>query len=135
MSNSYNKEEVHLGIIRGEHYWSEAKHVISEEPMIIASKQKITFDQLPYLPRINYKTEYNLKQIINNWWNQHFTEPPLVTMEVNQLEICREYGFTGSWLCNIPKSAIVENEDIYKLKLLDKNNTPHYSKNLYHLSL
>ena len=119
-----NKEEAQIGIIRGEHHWSEAKKVISEEPLIVASKQKITLDQLPYLPRINYKTEYNLKQIINNWWDQHFTEPPLVTMDVNQLEICKNMVSQGLGYAIFPSLAIVEDADLYKLKLLNKDNTP-----------
>lgn len=119
-----NKEEAHIGIIRGEHYWSEAKKVISEVPLIVASKQKITLDQLPYLPRINYKTEYNLQQIINNWWDQHFTEPPLVTMDVNQIEICKNMVSQGLGYAIFPSQAIVENEDIYKLKLQNKDETP-----------
>lgn len=119
-----NKQEVHVGIIRGEYYWSEAKHVISEEPMIIASKQKITIDQLPYLPQIDYVKDYNLRHIIDNWWNQHFTDPPFVTMQVDQIEICRKMVAQGLGYAIFPSLSIVENEDVFKIKLLNKDKKP-----------
>ncbi|HWK23153.1 MAG TPA: LysR family transcriptional regulator [Ureibacillus sp.] len=118
------KQEAHLGIIRGDHHWQEAKHVISEEPIFIASKQKLTLDQLPQMPRINYVTDKGLKQLIDNWWDKHFTTPPLVTMDVNQIEICRKMVAQGLGYAIFPSLAIIDNEELYKLNLLDENNKP-----------
>ena len=107
------KNEAHLGIIRGDHYWPEAKQTISEEPIIIASKQKITIDQLPHLPRIVYKTDYHLKQVVDNWWYEHFSEPPYITMEVDQIEICRRMVTQGLGYAIFPSTSIVEDEDLF----------------------
>ncbi|TSI09306.1 LysR family transcriptional regulator [Lysinibacillus sp. BW-2-10] len=118
------KQEAHLGIIRGDHHWPEAKHIISEEPIFIASKQKITLDQLPYLPRINYETDNSLKLIIDNWWNEHFTSPPLITMDVNQVEICRKMVSQGLGYAIFPSLAFIDNEELYRMNLIDTNKNP-----------
>ncbi|MEL4024265.1 LysR family transcriptional regulator [Lysinibacillus endophyticus] len=118
------KEEAHLGIIRGDHYWPEAKHVISEEAIFIASKQKISLEQLPYLPRINYVTDHSLKRLIDNWWDENFDTPPLITMDVNQVEICRKMVAQGLGYAIFPSISFIDNEELYRINLLDGNKNP-----------
>ncbi|HUL00196.1 MAG TPA: LysR family transcriptional regulator, partial [Nitrospirota bacterium] len=55
------KQEAHIGIIRGDYTWPDQKLLLMEEPLIIASKKKIRLDELPYIPRIEYKTDPSLK--------------------------------------------------------------------------
>jgi len=119
-----HKQEAHLGIIRGDHHWAEAKHVLSEEPLFVASKQKITLEQLPHLPRINYDTDQSLKRVIDYWWDQHFSTPPLITMDVNQIEICRKMVAQGLGYAIFPSLAIIDNEELYKINLIDANKKP-----------
>lgn len=118
------KQEAQLGIIRGEHHWTEERVIISEEPLFIASKQKVTLDQLPHLPRINYETDLSLKRMIDNWWDEHFSAPPLITMDVNQVEICRKMVANGLGYAILPSHSFIDNEEVYKLNLLDANKNP-----------
>lgn len=117
-----DKEDVHIGIIRGDHFWAESKHIISEEPLVIASKQKITLEQLPYMPRILYSIDYSLEQTIDNWWNSYFKKPPRITMKVNQMETCKRMVSQGLGYAIFPSLAIIEDEDLFQLKLVSPEN-------------
>lgn len=117
-----DKQEVHIGIIRGDHFWAESKHTINEEPLIIASKQKITLEQLPHMPRIVYSIDYNLEQTIDNWWNSYFKKPSHITMKVNQMETCKRMVSQGLGYAIFPSLAIIEDEDLFQLKLVDHDN-------------
>lgn len=119
-----NKQEVHIGIIRGDHYWEEAKHIINEEPLVIASKQKLTIDQLPYMSRIVYNVDYSLEQTIDNWWNHYFKKPSHITMKVNQMETCKKLVSQGLGYAIFPSLAIIEDEDLFQLKLVGPDNKP-----------
>src|SRR5579875_4169797 len=46
------KEEVHIGIVRGDNLWQEQKCLLQTEPLYIVSRQDITLEQLPLVPRI-----------------------------------------------------------------------------------
>lgn len=117
-----NKQEVHIGIIRGDHFWAESKHIINEEPLIIASKQKLTLEQLPHMSRIVYNVDYSLEQTIDNWWNHCFKKPSHITMKVNTMETCKKMVSQGLGYAIFPSLAIIEDEDLFKLKLVGPDN-------------
>jgi hypothetical protein len=39
---------------------------------------------------IYYQTDASLKSLIQKWWNNQFTEPPFIAMEVDRQETCKE---------------------------------------------
>lgn len=103
-------EEIHIGIIRGEYKWQGPKALIDEDPMCLIYKKPINLHELPNLPRINYKTDPDLKQLIEKWWNSKFTEPPLITMEVDKLETCKEMVLNGLGYGIIPRYLLQKDE-------------------------
>lgn len=103
-------EEVHVGIIRGDYDWDGPKVLINEDPMCLISKQTINLEELPKLPRISYKTDPNLKELIEKWWQSRFTQPPLETMEVDKLETCKEMVINGLGYGIIPR-YLLQNEE------------------------
>lgn len=89
------KEDISLAIIRGDYSWIEEKHLISEEPICLVSAQPIEFTDLPHKPQISYLTDSSLEPIIEKWWNEHFARPPLITMEVDSMDTCRQMVLNG----------------------------------------
>lgn len=83
-------EDIHVGIVRGNYTWSEKKYLVKEENVYLISKEDIQLADLPKIPRINYKNNIDFNDDINKWWYERFAEPPLISMQVDSFEICRE---------------------------------------------
>ncbi len=117
------KGEVTLCIIRGDHPWTEEKILISEEPVCLVSSTPLTLDELPKHPQIVQPNSY-VNHIARNWWHQHFTVAPYVSMESNNLAIClqmimRDWG----WMVTSPL-VMKEYPSLCKQDLYWKDGTP-----------
>ncbi|WP_232699972.1 LysR family transcriptional regulator [Brevibacillus daliensis] len=117
-----HREEIHIGIVRGDHHWLEGKHLLAEEPMCIVSKNEIDIDNLPALPRINYKTDPSLKNTISAWWQEKYDAPPLVTMEVDRIETCKEMVRTELGYAIFPLACLTESDQLHYSLLRTSNN-------------
>jgi len=114
------KDEVHVGIIRGDYQWPEQKHLLAEEPLFIASKEKFAIAELPRLPRINYMTDAHLKQTIDTWWKNRFTVPPRIMMEVDKIETCKELVLHGLGYSIFPSLCLRPDDELYTVLLTDE---------------
>src|SRR5699024_5546156 len=70
------KDEINIAIIRGDISWNYEKILLDTEPICIVYKEEIDVTKLPSLPRIDFKTDPGLRQIIDNWWSDNFSHPP-----------------------------------------------------------
>lgn len=118
------EDEVQVGIIRGEHNWYEKKHLIFQEKYCVISKDEIHIDNLPHLPRINYKTDPLLKQTIENWWYYKFNTPPWIVMEVDKIEACREMAKHGLGYAIIPEICLTPDQNLKAINLTNENGEP-----------
>lgn len=116
------KEEIHIGIIRGEHSWSEQKLLLAKEPICLVSKSEVDISQLPSLPRIHYKTDPSLQNVINRWWQERFDQPPFITMEVDRIETCKEMVNNGLGYAIFPKACLSESDELYHRNLTNEHN-------------
>lgn len=120
-----HKEEVHVGIVRGNHIWQEEKYLFREEPMIIVSQKQIkNIKELPSLPRVNYETDQTQKTLIDNWWQETFDQPPTVTMEVDRIDTCKEMVLMGLGYAILPSICLKKDDDVHKIILTKKNREP-----------
>lgn len=119
----YN-QDVHVGIVRGEYSWKDQKHLLFEETICIASKEKIAIEDLPNLPRIDYHTDPMLKSSIDNWWIEHFTQPPLISIEVDKADTCKKMVINGLGYAILPSMLLNDTHDIYKMDLRTSDGKP-----------
>ncbi|WKA58526.1 LysR family transcriptional regulator [Planococcus shenhongbingii] len=120
---AYN-QEVHVGIVRGDYNWPGPKHLLFEENLCIFSKEKIGLHELPSMPRIEYETDNLLKTMIDNWWTGTFSQPPLLGMEVDKADTCKEMVLNGLGYGILP-SVLIENHDtLHQINLEDKSGNP-----------
>ncbi|MFD1779806.1 LysR family transcriptional regulator [Fredinandcohnia salidurans] len=122
--HSLYKKDIHIAFVRGEYTWIEQKHLLFEDQLCVASKEEIDISNLPNLPRIDYKTDNLLKSIVDHWWIENFTRPPMVTMEVDQVDTCKEMVVNGLGYAIMPGMILKGNEDIHKVYITDKENNP-----------
>ncbi|KUO61313.1 MAG: LysR family transcriptional regulator [Gracilibacter sp. BRH_c7a] len=122
--NYLKSEEVHIGIFRGEQYWPDEKHLLSEEKICIASKNRIKLQDLPNLPRIDFETDSLLQVEIDNWWKRNYTQPPQISMEVDQVDTCKEMVINGLGYAILPNIVVQGVKDIDTMDIFNEDGQP-----------
>lgn len=119
----YN-QEVHIGFVSSDYGWSSHKHLLFEEPIFIASKDPVHFEDLPKLPRIDYSSDGLIKARVDKWWRENFSTPPSISMEVDKLPTCKEMIRHGLGYAIMPGKMLEDMKDIHKIMLVDKQGNP-----------
>ncbi|MEH7381615.1 LysR family transcriptional regulator [Bacillus sp. JJ1533] len=124
MFNALYKKDVHIAFVRGDYHWQGQKQLLFEEQLCIASKNEVNIKELPNLPRIDYKTDNLLKSLVDNWWSENYSEPPMITMEVDQVDTCKEMVANGLGYAIMPGLILNGIEGIQKINLTDQDGMP-----------
>ncbi len=124
ITNSVFKQEVHIGFIRGEFNWSDEKQLLMVESICIVSNKELSLDELPYLSRIVYTTDFSLETTIDNWWKSIFSKPPTITMQVDNMETCKEMVINGLGYAILPDIVLDDTKNLYKYPLKTKYGEP-----------
>lgn len=122
--NLLDSASVQLGILRGNYDWYGIKTLLHKERLCLISKTKVDMENLPNLPFINYKTDSSLKGLMNGWWHDRFSEPPLVTMETDRQETCKEMVKNGLGVSILPEICMQPSDNLYTYGLSYKNGEP-----------
>jgi DNA-binding transcriptional LysR family regulator len=76
-------------------------------------------------PFIQFKSDSNYYQEIQDWWMRQFKTPPKRTVVVDQIETCKQMAFNGIGYAILPAITLNGAEkDIFKIPLLDEENEP-----------
>ncbi|MGE7906810.1 LysR family transcriptional regulator [Peribacillus sp. NPDC094092] len=121
---SIYKQDAHIGIVRGEHNWPSNNITFSEENITILSSQEIDLTELPAMRRISYKTDPTLEMVIDNWWKDNFSTPPISNMNVDNVEIAKRMVLNGLGYCIAPSIVLEKNDKLHKISLNDANGSP-----------
>ncbi|ALS75836.1 LysR family transcriptional regulator [Planococcus rifietoensis] len=119
-----NSSEVHLGILRGDYNWTGSKSLLHTEQLFLISKNEVNMEEVPELPFINYKTDSSLKDIINKWWHDQYNEPPIITMETDRQETCKEMVKNDLGIAILPEICLRPSDEIHKYPLFYKDGEP-----------
>ena len=88
------RDEISVGIIRGEHVWTEERRLYSEEPICLVSSKPLALEDLPRLPMI-VNPRSAVQDMVEEWWRRYFSSPPNVAIEVDNMDICRQMILRG----------------------------------------
>ncbi|MEF2097343.1 LysR family transcriptional regulator [Bacillus sp. CFBP9009] len=121
---SIYKQDAHIGIVRGEHNWPSNNITFSEENITILSSQEIDLIDLPSMRRISYKTDPTLEMVIDNWWKDNFSKPPISNMNVDNVEIAKRMVLNGLGYCIAPSIVLEKNDKLHKIFLSDTTGSP-----------
>lgn len=116
--------DVQIALLRGGYKWQEGKKLLFQEPLLLASEKEIRIEDLPNLPRIDYGSDYKLKEMIDTWWTDHFSVPPLISMTVDKSDTCKEMIENGLGYAIVPGYVLKDTNDLFKMKLTDSKGTP-----------
>jgi DNA-binding transcriptional LysR family regulator len=115
-----HNQDVHIGFVRGDYSWQNQKKLLFEESICIASKEEIDIHRLPYLPRIDYHTDPLLKTSVDNWWTENYSQPPLVSINVDKADTCKKMVENGLGYAILPSLLINDLDNIYKFEIRTK---------------
>lgn len=115
-----NNQDVHVGFVRSDFGWRGEKHILYEEPICIASKNAISLNDLPKLPRIDYHTDESYKMLLDSWWSNNYAQPPTIGMTVSYLDICKSMVINGLGYAIVPSNLLDDVKDIHKIYITDK---------------
>lgn len=119
-----DSSSVQLGILRGNYAWSGMKTLLHEERLCLISKTEINMENLPKLPLINYKTDSSLKNLMNGWWHDRYTEPPFIVMETDRQETCKEMVKNDLGIAILPEICLQPSDNLFTQVLSYKNGKP-----------
>lgn len=119
-----HSHEVHVAFVKGAYSWNDQKRLLFEESICIASKDKIDLRELPNLPRIDYRMDPLLKTAVDNWWFENYSQPPLISIEVDKADTCKKMVLNGLGYAILPSLILDDADDIYKIDLKSKNGKP-----------
>jgi DNA-binding transcriptional LysR family regulator len=125
ISQHIHNKDVHIAFVRGDYsYRGLKKHLLFEETISIASKEPINMADLPTLPRVDYCGDYLLKSVIDNWWTENFSNPPFISIEVDQVDTCKEMVINGLGYGILSSRMLKDIEELYKIDLTDQKGNP-----------
>lgn len=119
--------EVHIGIIRGTTDWKGSKFHLFEDSLYLVDREIKDVDDVlkTERPFIQFKSDSNYYQEIQNWWHRQFQTVPKQSIVVDQIETCKQMTYNGIGYAILP--AITFNgaeKGVYKIPLLDEHNQP-----------
>lgn len=118
------QQGIHVAMIRGDYQWQDQQHLLVKEKLCVVSACPINLKDLPKLQRIDYKMDYKLKELINNWWWENFSEPPQVCMEVDKSDTCREMVLRGLGYAILPSMVLNQTQNLFVIEATFKDGTP-----------
>jgi DNA-binding transcriptional LysR family regulator len=117
-------DQVHIGIIRGMPDWKGVKIKLFSDPLYLVDREITRPEQLLETDRpfIQFKSDSNYYQEIQDWWMRQFKTSPKRTIVVDQIETCKQLTFNGLGYSILPGITLNNTEkEIYKVPLLDEN--------------
>lgn len=118
------QDNISLGIVRGDIYWQNNKVLLNRESLCIISKDPVDLTCLPQEPRIVFKTDPKLQQIMDSWWYSNYSQPPSINMEIDNIETCTKLVSRGLGYAIVPELAVTDMTDLHKVVLKDGNGQP-----------
>lgn len=127
IAKSLYEGQAHIGIIRGTPEWKGVKIHLFKDSLYLVDKEITSPEQVfeTDRPFIQFKSDSNYYQEIQDWWLRHFKTAPRRTIIVDQIETCKQMAFNGIGYAILPAITLNGAEkDIYKIPLHDEHNQP-----------
>lgn len=117
--------QIHIGIIRGTPDWKGIKHHLFTDMFYLVDTEMNELDQVleTSRPFIQFKSDSNYYQQIQDWWHRQFQTMPKNTIVVDQIETCKQMALNGIGYAILPAITLHEQDtSVFKIPLLDGPN-------------
>ncbi len=118
--------EAHVGIVRGPVDWKGKKIHLFRDTMYLVDKEITDMEDIlsSDRPFIQFKSDSDYYQEIQQWWQQYFQSNPRHQIIVDQIETCKQMALNGIGYAILPSITLDGEEDINKIPLsnMDKDH-------------
>lgn len=117
----------HIGIIRGTPDWKGVKLHLFKDRLFLVDTEITRIEQVLETDRpfIQFKSDSNYYQEIQEWWHREFQTVPKRTFIVDQIETCKQMTFNGIGYAILPGITLSGAEkNIFKIPLMNERNEP-----------
>lgn len=116
--------DAHVGFVLDELEWEAERYRLFEDPLSIVSSSKISLEDLPDMPRIEFRTNPTNKLNIDRWWDAHFDRPPRVSMVVDVLDTCHEMVRHGLGYAILPTIIVKDDPLLFREEMRGVEGEP-----------
>lgn len=127
MVKSLYEGEVHVAITRGKTDWKGKKQHLFKDPLYLVDTEIKSIEEVVETERpfIQFKSDSNYYQEIQDWWQQQFQTAPKRTIVVDQIETCKQMAFNGIGYAILPGITLTHaDKEISKILLQDIEGVP-----------
>lgn len=116
--------EAHIGIVRGQADWKGKKIHLFRDMMFLVDKEISSLEDIltTERPFIQFKSDSNYYQEIQQWWQKHFASKPRRQIIVDQIETCKQMAMNGIGYAILPSITLEGNESVNKIPLTNNAN-------------
>lgn len=118
------QKKLHMGIISGDIPFDGIRKRVCLDQAYVISRDPVDLKCLHEIPQIRQTLSQTSSKFFDAWWNEHFQQPPLIGMSVNQSSTCYEMVSRGLGYAIVlipePQAAWVK---LHKIPLYKKDGT------------
>lgn len=121
------EDQVHVGIIRGDPDWKGIKIHLFKDYLYLVDREIRSIDDIfkTDRPFIQFKSDSNYYQEIQDWWHSRFQKTPKRVIVVDQIETCKQMALNGIGYAILPELTLHGlDKDLFKIPLLDDEDRP-----------
>lgn len=111
--------EAQIGIVRGQTDWKGNKIHLFRDTLYLVDKDMTAIDDVltTEKPLIQFKSDSNYYQEIQQWWQKHFSVNPKRQIIVDQIETCKQMALNGIGYAILPSITLTGHENVNKIPL------------------
>lgn len=111
--------EAHIGIVRGQVDWKGKKTHLFRDTLYLVDKELQSIDEIVATDRpfIQFKSDSNYYQEIQQWWQRQFSSNPHRQILVDQIETCKQMAINGIGYAILPSITLNGEERVHKIPL------------------
>lgn len=111
--------EAHIGIVRGHTDWKGKKIHLFRDTLYLVDKEIESLDEVMKTERpfIQFKSDSNYYEEIQQWWQKHFASNPKRQITVDQIETCKQMAVNGIGYAILPSITLDGTEDVHTVAL------------------
>ena len=111
--------EAHVGIVRGHTEWKGTKTHLFRDTLYLVDKEIESMADVVQTERpfIQFKSDSNYFEEIQQWWQKHFQSSPKRQITVDQIETCKQMAVNGIGYAILPSITLTGTEDVHMMPL------------------
>lgn len=111
--------EAHVGIVRGHSDWKGSKQHLFRDTLYLVDTEITSIEDVfkTDRPFIQFKSDSNYYQEIQQWWQRHFPSNPRHQITVDQIETCKQMALNGIGYAILPSITLSGQEEVNKIPL------------------